>query len=160
MRTIEGTQSAGTFSFAIVVSKYNDFVTDRLRNGAVAALEAAGTPPEGITIIRVPGAFEIPMAARHAAETGRFSAIVCLGCLIRGETPHFEYIASAVVHGLTSAAADTGVPMTFGVLTTNSIEEALQRATDGPSNKGWEAAVAAVEMAGVAAELANDTAEL
>jgi 6,7-dimethyl-8-ribityllumazine synthase len=160
MRTIEGTQSAGTFSFAVVVSKYNDFVTDRLRNGAVAALEAAGTPPERITIVRVPGAFEIPMAARHAAETGRFSAIVCLGCLIRGETPHFEYIASAVVHGLTSAAADTGVPMTLGVLTTNSIEEALQRATDGPSNKGWEAAVAAIEMAGVAAELASDPAAL
>jgi 6,7-dimethyl-8-ribityllumazine synthase len=157
MRTIEGTQSASGFTFAVVVSKYNDFVTDRLQAGAVAALEAAGAAPDGITIVRVPGAFEIPLAARHAAESGRFSAIVCLGCLIRGATPHFEYIASAVVHGLTSAAADTGVPMTFGVLTTNSIEEALQRAADGPSNKGWEAAAAAVEMAAVAAELGRGT---
>ena len=88
-----------------------------------------------------------------AAETGRFQAIVCLGCLIRGETPHFEYIASAVAHGLTAAAAATGVPMAFGVLTTNSVEEALARAGDGPSNKGWEAAAAALEMASVVAQL-------
>src|SRR5205085_3688648 len=100
-----------------------------------------------------PGAFEIPMGARLAAKTGRFDAIVCLGCLIRGETPHFEYISSAVAQGLTSASAETGVPMTFGVLTTNSAEAALARAGDGPSNKGWEAAVAAIEMAAIAAEL-------
>jgi len=101
----------------------------------------------------VPGAYEIPIAAQHAAESGAFSAVVCLGCLIKGETPHFEYIASAVSHGLTSAAAATGVPMAFGVLTTNSVEEALARAGSGPSNKGWEAAAAAVEMAGVVAQL-------
>ncbi|PYR04987.1 MAG: 6,7-dimethyl-8-ribityllumazine synthase [Acidobacteria bacterium] len=100
-----------------------------------------------------PGAFEIPIAAQHAAESGRFDAIVCLGCVIRGETPHFDYICSAVAHGLAAGSAATGVPMAFGVLTTNSVEEALARAGDGPSNKGREAAVAAIEMAEVVAQL-------
>jgi 6,7-dimethyl-8-ribityllumazine synthase len=101
----------------------------------------------------VPGAFEIPAAAQHVAAAGRCDAVVCLGCLIKGETPHFEYISSAVSHGLTAAAAATGVPMAFGVLTTNSVEEALERAGEGKSNKGWEAAAAAVEMATVIARL-------
>jgi 6,7-dimethyl-8-ribityllumazine synthase len=144
---IEGSQLAKGMRFAVVVSKFNDFVTDRLQGGALAALAAAGVETGDITVLRVPGAFEIPSAARHAAATGTFQAIVCLGCLIRGATPHFEYISSAVSHGLTEAAGATGVPMTFGVLTTNSVEEALERAGDGPSNKGWEAATAAVEMA-------------
>jgi 6,7-dimethyl-8-ribityllumazine synthase len=135
------------------VSKYNDFVTERLQAGALAALSAGGVAPGDITIVRVPGAFEIPLAAQHAAESARFDAIVCLGCLIRGETAHFEYIASAVALGLTTAAASTGVPMAFGVLTTNSIEEALARAGDGPGNKGHEAAAAAIEMAEVVAQL-------
>jgi 6,7-dimethyl-8-ribityllumazine synthase len=155
VQIIEGTQSAAGFSFAIVVSKYHDFVTERLQAGAVAALEKAGVRPDAITVVRVPGAFELPMAARHAAESGEFSAVICLGCLIRGATPHFEFIASAVTHGLTAAAGDTGVPITFGVLTTNSVEEALERAGDGPSNKGWEAASAAVEMALVVSALAE-----
>jgi 6,7-dimethyl-8-ribityllumazine synthase len=137
------------------VSKYHDFVTERLQKGAVAALEKAGVRPDAMTVVRVPGAFELPIAARHAAESGEFSAVVCLGCLIRGATPHFEFIASAVTHGLTAAAGDTGVPITFGVLTTNSVEEALERAGDGPSNKGWEAASAAVEMALVVSALAE-----
>ncbi len=153
MRTIEGSQSASGLRFAIVVSKYHDFVTDRLEAGALGALAAAGASGEQITIVRVPGAFEITTAARRVAESGAFDAIVCLGCLIRGETPHFEYIASAVSNGLTQLAGATGVPMTFGVLTTNSVEEALQRAVDGPSNKGWEAASAAVEMATLVAEI-------
>jgi len=127
MQTIEGTGRAAGFRFALVVSKYNDFVTDRLQVGALAALASAGVASDDITVIRVPGAFEIPLAAQHAAESGRFDAIVCLGCLIRGETSHFEYISSAVSHGLTTAAAATGVPMAFGVLTTHSIEEALAR---------------------------------
>ena len=101
----------------------------------------------GLCVIKVPGAFEIPFGAREAASRGHFAAVVCLGCLIRGKTPHFEYISSACAHGITDAAASTGVPMSFGVLTTNSIEEALERAVDGPTNKGWEAAMAAVEMA-------------
>jgi len=153
VQIIEGIQSAAGFNFAIVVSKYHDFVTERLQTGAVAALEKAGVRPDAITIVRVPGAFELPIAARHAAESGEFSAVICLGCLIRGATPHFEFIASAVTHGLTAAAGDTGVPITFGVLTTNSVEEALERAGEGPSNKGWEAAAAAVEMAVVVSVL-------
>ena len=155
MDAIEGTQAAGGYRFAIVVSKYHDFVTSRLERQALAALAAAGAPSEGITVIRVPGAFEIPLAARRAAETGRFDAVICLGCLIRGETPHFEFIAAAVSHGLTDAAAATGVPVAFGVLTTNAVEEALARAGDGPSNKGWEAAAAAIEMATVLSALAG-----
>jgi 6,7-dimethyl-8-ribityllumazine synthase len=97
--------------------------------------------------LRVPGAFEIPMAAQRIAETGRVSAVVCLGCLIRGATPHFDYIASACAQGITAASSMTGVPMSFGVLTTNSAEEALERAAPGPANKGREAAEAAIEMA-------------
>jgi 6,7-dimethyl-8-ribityllumazine synthase len=153
MQTIQGSGRAAGFRFALVVSKYNDFVTDRLQAGALAALAAAGVATDDITVVRVPGAFEIPLAAQHAAETARYDAIVCLGCLIRGETAHFEYISSAVSLGLTNAAAATGVPMSFGVLTTNSIEEALARAVDGPGNKGHEAAVAAIEMAEVVAQL-------
>ena len=158
MQTIEGSGRAEGMRFAVIVSKYNDFVTDRLQAGAVAALRAAGVAGDDITIVRVPGAYEIPIAAQHAAESARFDAIVCLGCVIRGETPHFEYISSAVAHGLAEAAAATGVPMAFGVLTTNSVEEALARAVDGPGNKGHEAALAAVEMAVVVAQLTRQPA--
>ena len=136
---------------ALVVSNYHDFVTDRLQAGALAALSAAGVEAAAVTVLHVPGAFEIPFAARKAAETGRFAAIVCLGCLIKGATPHFDVIASAVAHGLTDAAGATGVPMAFGVLTTNSVEEALERAGEGSANKGWEAATAALQMAELAA---------
>jgi 6,7-dimethyl-8-ribityllumazine synthase len=158
MQTIQGNGRAAGLRFAVVVSKYNDFVTDRLQAGAVAALSAAGAAPSDITVVRVPGAFEIPLAAQRAAESRRYDAIVCLGCLIRGETPHFEYIASAVAHGLTDAAAATGIPMAFGVLTTNSVEEALARAGDGTGNKGHEAAVAAIQMAEVIAQLTRQPA--
>ena len=147
------------YRFALVVSKYNEFVTDRLQAGALEALTGAGVAASEVTIVRVPGAFELPLAAQHAAESGRFDAIVCLGCVIRGETPHFEYICSAVAHGLTAAAAATGNPMAYGVLTTNSVEEALARAADGPANKGREAAVAALEMADVVARLVDRSAQ-
>jgi 6,7-dimethyl-8-ribityllumazine synthase len=150
---IDGTGSAAGRRFAVVVSKYHDFVTARLERGALAALEAAGVGADDVTVVHVPGAFELPAAAQLAARTRRFDAVVCLGCLVRGATPHFDFIAAAVAHGLTAATAATGVPMTFGVLTTNSVEEALERAVDGPSNKGWEAAAAAIEMASVAAQL-------
>jgi 6,7-dimethyl-8-ribityllumazine synthase len=147
MRVIDGSTTASGLRVAVVVSKYHDFVTARLEKGAIVALTAAGVAADDMTVVRVPGAFEIPSAARQVAATGRFDAVVCLGCLIKGATPHFDFIAAAVAHGLVAAAAATGVPMTFGVLTTNSAEEALERATDGPSNKGAEAAAAAVEMA-------------
>ncbi len=153
MRTIEGTSAAAGLRVALVVAKYNDFVTDRLQAGALAALAKAGVASGDITLVKVPGAFEIPLAAQHAAASAKVDAVVCLGCLIKGATAHFEYIASAVSHGITAAAAATGVPIAFGVLTTNSVEEAIERAGDGPSNKGWEAAVAAMEMATVIAQL-------
>jgi 6,7-dimethyl-8-ribityllumazine synthase len=138
---------------AIVVSRFNDFITDRLLEGAQAALRDAGIADGNVEVLRVPGAFEIPMAAQRVAESGKVSAVVCLGCLIRGATPHFEYIASACAHGIITVAASTGVPMSFGVLTTNSGEEALERAAPGPSNKGREAAEAAIEMARLFAEI-------
>jgi len=145
--TLEGTNDAKGLRFAVVVARFNDFVTDRLRDGAVEALTAAGAAADAVTVIPVPGSFEIPQAARRAADTGRYDAVVCIGCLIRGDTPHFDYIASAVAHGITAAAAATGIPMTFGVLTVNSVEQAYERAGSQSANKGWEAAMAAVEMA-------------
>lgn len=132
---------------AIVAAHFNDFVTDRLLTGAQALLRERGIADTDVELLRVPGAFEIAMAAQRIAETGRVSAVVCLGCLIRGATPHFEYIASACAHGIMAAAAATGVPMAFGVLTTNSVEEALERAVSGDGNKGREAAQAALDMA-------------
>jgi 6,7-dimethyl-8-ribityllumazine synthase len=147
MIEINGTNKGTGLRVALVVARFNDFVTDRLQAGALDGLKSAGVDEDDICVIKVPGAFEIPFAAKEAAQRGGFAAVVCLGCLIRGATAHFEYIASAVSHGITDAAASTGIPMTFGVLTTNSVEEALERAVAGPGNKGWEAAVAAVEMA-------------
>jgi 6,7-dimethyl-8-ribityllumazine synthase len=158
MPILEGTTTAAGLRFAIVVARFNDFVTERLRSGALEALTAAGVAGEHVTTLRVPGSFEIPLAAQRAAETGQFDGVVCLGCLIRGATPHFEYIASAVAQGITHASAATGVPMAFGVLTTNSAEEALERAQPGSGNKGWEAAMAAVEMATLLARLDRITA--
>jgi 6,7-dimethyl-8-ribityllumazine synthase len=139
----------------IVVARFNDFITERLLEGATAALADAGVGGDSVDVIRVPGAFEIPMAAQRIAETGQVEAVICLGCLIRGATPHFEYIASACAHGITAAAASTGVPMAFGVLTTNSAEEALERVAPGPSHKGREAADAAIEMARLFARLGD-----
>ena len=138
---------AGAARFALVVSRFNEAITSRLMDGARAALLEAGAAPDRIVAYMVPGAFELPQAARCAAETGRFEAVVCLGCVIRGETPHFEYISAAVAHGLMEAAGETGVPMAFGVLTTDSWEQAEARAGDGRDNKGFEAAAAALEMA-------------
>ncbi len=153
MMLLEGSDDARGLRLALVVSRFNDFVTDRLQAGALEALAAAGAPAGAVEVIKVPGAYEIPQAAQAAAATGRFDAVICLGCLIRGETPHFEYISLAVSHGIMNASAATGVPMTFGVLTTNAAEEALERAGAGPSNKGWEAAMAAVQMATLARRL-------
>jgi 6,7-dimethyl-8-ribityllumazine synthase len=147
MPTLEGSRRAEGLQFAVVVSRYNDFVTERLLIGAREALAAAGVADEDVTVLRVPGAYELPLAAQRAAGTGRFAGVVALGCLIRGATPHFDYIASAVSHALAAAAAATRVPIAFGVLTTNSAEEAIERVGPGAANKGWEAAAAAVEMA-------------
>lgn len=138
---------ASPFRFAVIVSRFNDEVTGSLRDAALAALKEAGAADANVQLLSVPGAFEIPQAARAAAEQGRFDAVVCLGCIIRGETPHFEYIASAVAHGIVAAAGETGVPMAFGVLTTDTVEQAAARSGPGPDNKGREAAAAAIAMA-------------
>jgi 6,7-dimethyl-8-ribityllumazine synthase len=140
-----GVPSAEGYRFAVVVSRFNPAVTESLRRAAEAVLSEAGA--DSVDTVHVPGAYELPQAARCLAETGRFDAVLCLGCVIRGDTPHFEYISSAVAHGVMQAAGDTGVPIAFGVLTTNDEQQALARAGEGPDNKGREAAVAAIEMA-------------
>ena len=144
---LRGSDSAAGCRFAIVVSRFNESITEGLLRGARDALRDAAVRDEDVTIIRVPGAFEIPMAALEAGTTGRFDAVICLGCLIKGETMHFEYLAEASCHGIADAAVATGVPMALGVLTTLTEEQAGARAADGPGNKGREAALAAVEMA-------------
>jgi len=131
----------------IVVARFNDFVTGRLLTGAQQGLAEAGLADADVEVIWVPGAFEIPLAAEALAATGRVAGVICLGCLIKGATPHFEYISSACAHGIMAAQSKTRVPMAFGVLTTNSAEEALERAVTGPGNKGREAADAVLEMA-------------
>ena len=139
--------AANDARFAVIVSRFNEAITSRLGSGARAALREAGAADDHVETFTVPGAFELPQAARCAAESGRFDAVVCLGCVIRGETPHFEYISAAVAHGLMKASGETGVPMAFGVLTTDTWEQAEARAGDGRDNKGFEAAAAALEMA-------------
>ena len=159
MRHVDGQaplSAAGSARFALIVSRFNDAITTRLRDGARAALREAGASDEHITVYTVPGAFELPQAAQCAAETGRFDAIVCLGCVIRGETPHFEYISAAVAHGLMAASGETGVPMAFGVLTTDTWEQAEARAGAGRDNKGFEAAAAALDMAALFKTLRGD----
>ena len=138
---------------ALVVSSYHDFVTSGLERGARSALRAGGVEDEAIVTFAVPGAFELAQAAHRLAVTGGWQGIVCLGCLIRGETPHFDYIARATADGIMRAAQDSGVPVTFGVLTTNTAEEALARSAEGASNKGREAAAAALAMATLYAQL-------
>ena len=133
--------------FAIVVSRFNEEITEGLLQAARERLAEASVPDDDVTIIRVPGAFEIPIVAQRLGESGDYDAIVCLGCLIKGETMHFEYIAEAASHGIMQAAAATGIPMAFGVLTTLTEEQAVERSRSGPNNKGREAAAAALEMA-------------
>ena len=131
---------------ALIVSHYYEFITSGLAEGAKAALLEGGVPETAVHTFPVPGAYELAQAAHRVAETGRFDAVVCLGCLIRGETPHFDYIAQAAAHGIMHAAQRTGVPVAFGVLTTNTAEEAIARSVAGPANKGAEAARAALAM--------------
>ena len=135
------------YRFAIVVSRFNEEITDGLLQGARELFAEASVPDENVTVIHVPGAFEIPITAQRLGESGEYDAVVCLGCLIKGETMHFEYIAEAASHGIMQAAAATGVPMAFGVLTTLTEEQAAERSRSGPGNKGREAAAAALEMA-------------
>ena len=147
MMELQGSGTAAGYRFAIVVSRFNEEITEGLLTGARGALASAHVRADDITLVRVPGAFEIPATVRRLAETGRFDAIICLGCVIKGDTMHFEYIASAVSQGIMDVGTATGTPVAFGVLTTLTDEQAAIRAADGPDNKGREAALAAIEMA-------------
>jgi len=145
-KTYEGYLDARDLRFALVVSRFNDFITSRLAEGATDALLRHGADLEKIDTIRVPGSFEIPYAALKLAQSGKYDAIICLGAVIRGATPHFEYIASEVAKGIAHTALETGVPTIFGVVTTDTIEQAIERAGTKSGNKGWDAALAAMEM--------------
>ena len=152
---MEGSPSAAGYRFAVIVSRFNEDITDGLLRGAREVLHEASVRSEDVAIVHVPGAFEIPVAALHLAESGQFDAVICLGCLIKGDTMHFEYIASAATQGIMDAATSTGIPLAFGVLTTLTDEQAAERALPGPGNKGREAALAAVEMAVLLKSLAD-----
>jgi 6,7-dimethyl-8-ribityllumazine synthase len=144
--TYEGTLNAQGFRFAIICSRFNDFIVNRLQGGAMDALMRHGASEDSISIIIVPGAFEIPLAAKKAAASKKYDAVICLGTIIRGATPHFEYVAAEVSKGIASIALDSGIPVTFGILTTENIEQAIERAGSKSGNKGWDAAVSAIEM--------------
>ena len=144
---IEGNLSSQGLRIALVASRFNSFVTDRLVEGAIDAIVRTGGDPEELRVYKVPGAFEIPLVAKHLASSERFDAVVCLGAVIRGSTPHFDYVASEVAKGVAQVALETGVPVSFGVLTTDTLEQAIERAGSKAGNKGFEAAMAAVETA-------------
>ena len=144
--THQGRLSAGGFRFALVSSRWNDFLTARLVEGALDALERLGADEGAVEHFRVPGSFEIPLVAHKLAQSGRFDAIVCLGTVIRGQTPHFEYVAGEVTKGIAQAALRTGVPVLYGVVTADTLEQAIDRAGVKAGNKGFEAAMSAVEM--------------
>jgi 6,7-dimethyl-8-ribityllumazine synthase len=151
---LRGELAAAGLRFGIVVSRFNSFITERLLAGALDALERAGAKSEQITVVRVPGSFEIPVAAKKLAESGRADAVIAIGCILRGETSHFEYIAAEVARGVQLAQIDTGVPIIFCVLTCDTLEQAIDRAGLKGGNKGAEAGLAAVEMANLARKLA------
>ena len=147
VHTIQGNLNASGLSFAIVLSRFNNFVTQRLLEGALDALTRTGAAEGDIEVIKVPGSFEIPLAAKKAAGTGKYHGVICLGTLIQGETPHFTYICNEVAKGIASVSLDSEVPVAFGVVTAESVEQAIDRAGLKAGNKGFEAAMSAVEMA-------------
>jgi 6,7-dimethyl-8-ribityllumazine synthase len=153
-KVLEGKLSAAGLRFAVIVSRFNDFISSRLVDGAVDALVRHGAEEKEITLLKVPGAFEIPLVAKKVAGSGKYDAVVCLGAVIRGATPHFEYVAAEVSKGIAAVALESNVPVTFGVLTTDNLEQAIERAGSKAGNKGYEAAVAAMEMANLFRELA------
>ena len=143
----EGQLSAAGLRFVIIVSRFNSFITDRLLAGAMDALTRTGAAADLIEIVKVPGSWEIPLVAGEMARTHRYDAVICLSALIRGDTPHFEYIAAEAAKGIAHASLETGVPVSFGVLTTNTLEQAIDRAGAKGGNKGFDAAMSAIEMA-------------
>ena len=157
-RELQGELTAAGLRFAVVVSRFNAFVTERLLNGALDALTRSGAKAADIDVVRVPGAIEIPLIAQHLAETRRYDALVCLGAVIRGETPHFEYVCAESSRGVAQAALRAGVPMSFGILTVENLEQAVDRAGLKSGNKGFEAALSAVEMANLIRKIAKPAA--
>ena len=145
-RIIEGEISAKGLTVAIVVSRFNDFISKPLLDGALDALRRHGASDDQITIVKVPGCFEIPSMAKKLALDSRFDCVICLGAVIRGATPHFEYISSQVARGIASVALESQIPVAFGVITTDTLEQAIERAGTKSGNKGWDAAVSAMEM--------------
>jgi len=144
---IEGPLNAADLSFAIVASRFNHFVVDRLLEGALDGLARHGAEARRVTVVRVPGSFEIPLAARRLAASKKFDAVICLGAVIRGGTPHFDFIAAEVTKGIAQAAMETGVPIVCGVITPDTLEQAIERAGTKAGNKGFDAALSAIEMA-------------
>ena len=154
-RVLEGETVARGRKVAVVAARFNDFIVSSLLKGATAAWLERGGPAEDLLVARVPGAFELPVAARRLALSGRYDAVVALGCVIRGDTPHFEYVSGECARGLQLASLETGVPIIFGVLTVETVEQALERAATSSGNKGGEAMAAALEMASLMARLAS-----
>ena len=146
-QTFEGQLTAKGLRFAIAVSRFNSFITERLVEGAMDALLRHGAEADGIDLVRVPGAFELPLAVKKLAASARYDAIICLGAVIRGSTPHFDYVCAEVSKGIAAVSMDSGLPVAFGVLTTDTIEQAVERAGTKAGNKGFDAAVGAIEMA-------------
>jgi 6,7-dimethyl-8-ribityllumazine synthase len=156
-RIIEGQLSATGLRFAIVVSRFNSFITERLLGGAMDALNRSGAGADMIDVIKVPGSWEVPMVAGELARQHRYDAVICLAAVIRGETPHFDYVAAEAAKGVAHVAAETGVPVAFGVLTTNTLEQAIDRAGAKGGNKGYDSAMSAIEMANLLRTLRQAT---
>lgn len=152
-KNIEGNLSADGLRFGIVVSRFNHFITDKLLGGALDVLRRSGAREDDITVVKVPGSYEIPFVAQSLARSKKYNAVICLGTVIKGDTPHFDYIAQEVSKGIASVARESGVPVIFGVITTENIEQAIERAGTKSGNKGGEAAQVAVEMANLMKEL-------
>ena len=152
---IEGTVDARGMKIGIIVSRFNNFITAKLLDGALEGLRSHGGADDDLTVVHVPGAFEIPMVAARMAASGKFDALVCLGAVIRGDTPHFEYVCDAVRHGISEAVWEYRKPISFGVLTTDNVQQAMERSGVKDANKGYEAALTAIEMVNVLRQLAR-----
>lgn len=153
---LEGKLSAQGLRFAIIVSRFNSLVTQRLLDGAMDALRRHGADENSITIAWTPGSFELPLVAKKFAQTGKYDAVICLGCIIRGDTPHFEYVASETAKGIAQVMLETGVPTVFGVVTADTLEQALERAGAKAGNRGFDAAMTAMEMANLLREIETE----
>ncbi len=156
--TITGNLSATPYTFGIVVSRFNEFITRRLLDAALDCLRRHGVKDNAVDVVYCPGAFEIPIVAQELASSKKYHAVICFGCVIRGETPHFDHVASAATAGITKAALETNIPVIFGVLTTETLEQAIDRAGAKGGNKGWDAAMTAIEMADLQSMLSQRNA--